>query len=273
MNYFYSRRVRNGNLDTCQRMHRLVFARIMLIMATTVATGRRETLINEWLLRESATPLSEPDPSVAWPGFPSAEADNFISGVSITVTGVVKVGGPPWALRWRALQARWMSARGWWGRRDLLRALAGHDVAVAHPGAADSELEHPVEDQPAASRAAAIETKHELVQVALQMCLVDRALMGAQKPPPGPVRRRGVPRAAVPRSVCRAEFLRCTERLACLEWRVEPYHAPATPARKRPNQQTVPREREPCTIRDRVNDEFRSACIDRVESRHCQRQR
>jgi hypothetical protein len=100
------------------------------------------------------------------------------------LTGVVQVGtpGPPRALRWRALQARWMSAGRW---RDLPWPLTGHDVVVAHWVVAGRELEHSVEDEPAASRAAAVEAEHELVQVALQMRLVDRALMGAQKPPLG----------------------------------------------------------------------------------------
>src|ERR1039458_2647479 len=101
------------------------------------------------------------------------------------LTGVVQVGGPPRTLRWRALQAWWMSARRWRGRGDLSWALTGDDVAVADRVVADGELEHPVEDEPAALRAAAVEAEHELVQVALQVRLVDRALMGAQKPPPG----------------------------------------------------------------------------------------
>src|SRR5260221_11966383 len=82
------------------------------------------------------------------------------------LTGVVQVGGPPRALRWRALQARRMSARRWRGRRDLSWPLAGDDVVVAHRVVAGGELEHPVENEPAASRAAAVEAEHELVQVA-----------------------------------------------------------------------------------------------------------
>src|SRR5260370_36146393 len=76
------------------------------------------------------------------------------------LTGVVQVGGPPRALRWRALQARRMSARRWRGRRDLSWPLAGDDVVVAHRVVAGGELEHPVENEPAASRAAAVEAEH-----------------------------------------------------------------------------------------------------------------
>ena len=100
------------------------------------------------------------------------------------------LSGSPWALRWRAFQARRVSACHWRGRRDLPRPLAGDDVVVAHRVVADGELEHPVEDQPAASRAAAVEAEHELVQVALQVRLVDRTLVGAEQPPLG---QRGDP--------------------------------------------------------------------------------
>src|SRR6266576_3488450 len=106
------------------------------------------------------------------------------------LTGVVQVGGPPRTLRWRALQARWMSAGRWRGRQDLSWPLTGDDVAVAHGVVAGGELEHPVEDEPAALRAAAVEAEHELVKVVLQMRFVDRALVGAQKPPLG---QRGDP--------------------------------------------------------------------------------
>src|SRR5260221_10463563 len=89
---------------------------------------------------------------------------NRVGGLHLT--GVVQVGGPPRALRWRALQARRMSARRWRGRRDLSWPLTGDDVLIAHWVMACSELEHPVEHEPAASRAAPVEAEHELVQVA-----------------------------------------------------------------------------------------------------------
>ena len=73
---------------------------------------------------------------------------------------------------------------------EIDRPLAGDDVAVAHRVVAGGELEQPVEDQPAASRPAPIEAEHELIQVALQMRLLDRPLMGAQQPPLG---QRGDP--------------------------------------------------------------------------------
>src|SRR5215471_18556084 len=83
-----------------------------------------------------------------------------------------------------------MPAPRWRSRRDLSWPLAGDNVAVAHRIVACSELEQPVEDEPAASRAAPVEAEHKLVQVALQMSLVDRALVGAQQPPLG---QRGDP--------------------------------------------------------------------------------
>ena len=52
------------------------------------------------------------------------------------------------------------------------------------------QREHPVEHQAAAARAATVEAEHELVHVAGQVVLLDRALMSAQEPPLG---KRGDP--------------------------------------------------------------------------------
>jgi hypothetical protein len=86
-----------------------------------------------------------------------------------------------------------MPADRWRGWRDLPRPLAGDDVAVAHRVMPGGELENPAEQQAEAARAAAVEAEHELIQVPLQAGLLDRALAGAQQPPPGqrgdPVRR------------------------------------------------------------------------------------
>ena len=49
----------------------------------------------------------------------------------------------------------------------------------------DRELEHPVEQQAAASRAATVEAEDELVEVARQMGVLDGALVGAEEPPLG----------------------------------------------------------------------------------------
>jgi hypothetical protein len=45
---------------------------------------------------------------------------------------------------------------------------------------ADGELEHPVEHHPTAAGAAAVEAEHELIQVGGQVCVVHRALVGAE---------------------------------------------------------------------------------------------
>jgi hypothetical protein len=47
---------------------------------------------------------------------------------------------------------------------------------------ADGELEHAVEDQAPAAGPAPVEAEAEFVQVALQVLVLDRALMGAQQP-------------------------------------------------------------------------------------------
>ena len=56
------------------------------------------------------------------------------------------------------------------------------EVAVADGFVANGELEDPVEDQASAAGGAAVEAEHELVEVALQVRLVDRALVGAEQP-------------------------------------------------------------------------------------------
>ena len=46
----------------------------------------------------------------------------------------------------------------------------------------DGEFQHAVEDHAPAARSASVEAEDELVEVALQVRLVDRALMGAEQP-------------------------------------------------------------------------------------------
>ena len=65
-----------------------------------------------------------------------------------------------------------MPASRWRGRRDLPGPLADDDVAVTHRIVTGSELQQPAEDEPAA----AVEAEHELIEVALQMRFLDRAL-------------------------------------------------------------------------------------------------
>src|SRR2546430_1809724 len=55
-------------------------------------------------------------------------------------------------------------------------------VPVPHRMVADGELEHAVEDQAPAAGPAPVEAEAELVQVALQVRVLDRALVGAQQP-------------------------------------------------------------------------------------------
>src|SRR5881392_3773200 len=86
--------------------------------------------------------------------FDSAQGGSLISLVrGLHLTGVAQVSGPPRPLGRRPLQARRMPAPRWRSRRDLPGPLAGDNVAVAHRIVACSELEQPVEDEAAASRA------------------------------------------------------------------------------------------------------------------------
>jgi hypothetical protein len=46
----------------------------------------------------------------------------------------------------------------------------------------DGELEHPIEEKPAASRASAIETEDKLVEIALQVSVIEAPLVRSQVP-------------------------------------------------------------------------------------------
>jgi hypothetical protein len=46
----------------------------------------------------------------------------------------------------------------------------------------DGELKHSLEEQPSAARIAAVESEHELVEVALEMRLVESTLVGTHQP-------------------------------------------------------------------------------------------
>ena len=73
----------------------------------------------------------------------------------------------------------WLGRRGGW----LRLALGVSDqVPVPHRIVADGEFEYAVEDQPPTAGPAPVEAEAELVQVALQVLVLDRALVGAQQP-------------------------------------------------------------------------------------------
>ena len=106
--------------------------------------------------------------------------DKVIRGIQLT--GLWQVSGSPGPGRPWALDARrvaWLGRRGGWLR--LVLGL-GDQVPVPHRIVADGEFEHAVEDQPPAAGPAPVEAEAELVQVALQVLVLDRALMGAQQP-------------------------------------------------------------------------------------------
>ena len=86
------------------------------------------------------------------------------------------------AVRTRTIQARRVTAASWrLGRHDLgLRV--GDELAVAHRRVCDGEFEDAVEEHAAAAGSASVEPKDELIEVALQMRVLDRALVRAQQP-------------------------------------------------------------------------------------------
>lgn len=81
-----------------------------------------------------------------------------------------------------------VDAQCWWGARGFpavagvawLRAGAGDEVAVAHGVVGGGKLEHAVEDESSTAGSAAVETEHELAQIALKVGLVDGPLVGSE---------------------------------------------------------------------------------------------
>src|SRR5260370_994392 len=101
---------------------------------------------------------------------------------SIQLSGLCQVSGSTGPGRPRAVDARrvaWLGWRGGWLR--LVPGL-GDQVSVPHRIVPGGELEHAVEDQPPAAGPAPVEAEAELVQVALQVLVLDRALMGPHQP-------------------------------------------------------------------------------------------
>src|SRR6266566_9966403 len=113
----------------------------------------------------------------------SATATHTIRAVrGIHLTGLCQVSGSPGPGRPWALDAGWVTSpgrRGGWLRLGL---GVSDQVPVPHRIVADGELEHAVEDQAPAAGPAPVEAEAELVQVALQVRVLDRALVGAQQP-------------------------------------------------------------------------------------------
>ena len=105
-----------------------------------------------------------------------------------------------------------MSPRPWRRRWDLRWPLTDDDVAVSHGDMTDGELEHPVEDQPSAAGVAAIEAEHEFVQVAVEVRLVRRPLVGAEQPPLAREATRCTPGSNSPGSSPRARAARWLRR-------------------------------------------------------------
>ena len=84
-----------------------------------------------------------------------------------------------------AAQARRAATHEWRCWRDFPGATAGDEVMVAHGVVGDCEFENPKEQHSPAARTPTIEAEHELVEVAGQVCVVRRPLMGAEQPPLG----------------------------------------------------------------------------------------
>src|SRR5215470_13468651 len=100
----------------------------------------------------------------------------------IHLTGLCQVSGSPGPGRSWALDAWWVTSPGGRGRWLRLALGVSDQVPVAHRIVADGEFEHAVQDQAPAAGPAPVEAEAELVQVALQVLVLDRALVGAQQP-------------------------------------------------------------------------------------------
>jgi len=62
--------------------------------------------------------------------------------------------------------------RCWFGPR------VGHELVVAYRVVINSEFKHAVEDETSASRPPAVKTEGELIKIALEMRVVETALVG-----------------------------------------------------------------------------------------------
>lgn len=92
---------------------------------------------------------------------------------------------PPRTVRRLAVDAPGLPVNAWRRRWYLPGPPTGDDVAVSHRVVTDREFEYPIEHHPATPRAATVETKYKLVQVAEKMRVINRALMGSKQPPLG----------------------------------------------------------------------------------------
>src|SRR6266508_1465278 len=101
----------------------------------------------------------------------------------IQLTGLSQVSGAPGACCSGAVQARWVAAGRGRNGPGGLGLRVDDQVAGEHRTVPDGEFEEAVEDHASAGRAAAVEAEGELVQVAVQVRLVHRALVRAQQLP------------------------------------------------------------------------------------------
>ena len=90
----------------------------------------------------------------------------------------------------------------------------GDELRVAERIVSYSELEYPVEDHPAATRTAAVEAKHELVEIAGQVGGANRTLVRSQQPPLG---QRGDPVDAG-QEVTGSSLVERAARWLCASW-------------------------------------------------------
>src|SRR5437588_4759097 len=118
----------------------------------------------------------------AGPHRPGEQHRHDVRGITgargIHLSGLCLVGGSPGPARPWALDARRVTPPDWRGGWLLLGLGVSDQVPVSHRIVADGELEHAVEDQAAAAGPAPVEAEAELVQVALQVLVLDRALVG-----------------------------------------------------------------------------------------------
>lgn len=75
-----------------------------------------------------------------------------------------------------------MAARPWRHGWHCPGLLGGDEIVVAHRVVGEGEFKHSVEHHPAAAGATAVEPEHELIQVADEVRVLHRALVGAQQP-------------------------------------------------------------------------------------------
>ena len=101
----------------------------------------------------------------------------------IHLTGVT--GTSPGQIGRGSIQAGWVSVRTWRFLGHRPRFSRDYEVLVAYGCVGNGQLQYAVEYHAPTSRASAVESEYEFIEVIGKVCRIDRSLVSTQKPPFG----------------------------------------------------------------------------------------